>query len=69
MPHDEKSARHGGHDPKIVRDEHVGEVVPLLQVAQQVSAVRETGRRVLNMRHFDVQIIGGAVLHKGRSPR
>jgi preprotein translocase subunit SecA len=27
------------------------------------AVVRETGRRVLNMRHFDVQIIGGAVLH------
>ena len=28
--------------------------------------VREAGRRVLNMRHFDVQLIGGAVLHKGK---
>ena len=27
--------------------------------------VREAGRRVLNMRHFDVQLIGGMVLHKG----
>ncbi len=30
------------------------------------AVVREAGRRVLNMRHFDVQIIGGAVLHKGK---
>jgi preprotein translocase subunit SecA len=30
------------------------------------AVVRETGRRVLNMRHFDVQLIGGMVLHKGR---
>jgi preprotein translocase subunit SecA len=30
------------------------------------AAVREAGRRVLNMRHFDVQLIGGAVLHRGR---
>src|SRR5687768_9424905 len=29
------------------------------------AVVREAGRRVLNMRHFDVQIIGGAVLHSG----
>jgi preprotein translocase subunit SecA len=29
------------------------------------AAVREAGRRVLNMRHFDVQLIGGMVLHKG----
>jgi preprotein translocase subunit SecA len=30
------------------------------------AVVRETGRRVLNMRHFDVQLIGGIVLHRGR---
>ncbi|MEO5822914.1 MAG: preprotein translocase subunit SecA [Vicinamibacteraceae bacterium] len=28
--------------------------------------VREAGRRVLRMRHFDVQLIGGMVLHGGR---
>ena len=28
--------------------------------------VREAGRRVLNMRHFDVQLIGGMVLHSGQ---
>jgi preprotein translocase subunit SecA len=28
--------------------------------------VREAGRRVMNMRHFDVQLIGGLVLHDGR---
>ncbi len=27
---------------------------------------REAGRRVLNMRHFDVQLIGGMVLHRGK---
>ncbi|MHB1936481.1 MAG: preprotein translocase subunit SecA [Acidobacteriaceae bacterium] len=27
--------------------------------------VREAGRRVVNMRHFDVQLIGGMVLHQG----
>jgi preprotein translocase subunit SecA len=29
------------------------------------ATVREAGRRVLNMRHFDVQLLGGMVLHKG----
>src|SRR5205823_7832299 len=29
------------------------------------AVVREAGRRTLNMRHFDVQLIGGMVLHKG----
>ncbi|EAB5333188.1 preprotein translocase subunit SecA [Campylobacter jejuni] len=28
--------------------------------------VRETGKRTLNMRHFDVQLIGGMVLHDGK---
>jgi len=30
------------------------------------AVVREAGRRFLNMRHFDVQLIGGMVLHKGK---
>src|SRR5213080_1310852 len=30
------------------------------------AVVREAGRRVLGMRHFDVQLIGGATLHKGK---
>jgi preprotein translocase subunit SecA len=29
------------------------------------AVVREAGRRVLNMRHFDVQLIGGLTLHRG----
>ncbi|MPV77517.1 preprotein translocase subunit SecA [Campylobacter hepaticus] len=28
--------------------------------------VRETSKRTLNMRHFDVQLIGGMVLHEGK---
>ncbi len=30
------------------------------------AVVREAGRRVLGMRHFDVQLMGGLVLHKGQ---
>jgi preprotein translocase subunit SecA len=30
------------------------------------AVVREASRRVVGMRHFDVQMIGGAVLHSGR---
>src|SRR5512142_855165 len=30
------------------------------------AVVREAGWRFLNMRHFDVQLIGGMVLHKGK---
>src|SRR5690606_36122185 len=30
------------------------------------AAVREAARRALGMRHFDVQLIGGIVLHQGK---
>src|ERR1035437_8701810 len=30
------------------------------------AVVREAGRRFLNMRHFDVQLIGGIVLARGK---
>lgn len=30
------------------------------------ATVREAGKRVMNMRHFDVQLIGGMVLHSGK---
>jgi len=33
---------------------------------ESFAVCREAGRRVLNMRHFDVQLIGGVVLHRGR---
>ncbi|MGE0406820.1 MAG: preprotein translocase subunit SecA, partial [Candidatus Korobacteraceae bacterium] len=33
---------------------------------QAFAVCREAGRRVLNMRHFDVQLIGGMVLHEGK---
>ncbi|MFZ0408682.1 MAG: DEAD/DEAH box helicase, partial [Cyanobium sp.] len=33
---------------------------------QAFAVVREAGKRVLGMRHFDVQLIGGMVLHGGQ---
>ncbi|MEJ2109359.1 MAG: preprotein translocase subunit SecA [Acidobacteriota bacterium] len=30
------------------------------------AAVREAGKRVLKMRHYDVQLVGGITLHRGR---
>src|SRR5882672_3605106 len=35
-------------------------------LVEAFAVVREAGRRVLNMRHFDVQLIGGMVLHEGK---
>jgi preprotein translocase subunit SecA len=36
---------------------------------QAFAVVREAGKRVLGMRHFDVQLIGGMVLHDGQIHR
>src|SRR5437879_2530035 len=33
---------------------------------ESFAVVREAARRVLSMRHFDVQLIGGMVLHDGK---
>jgi preprotein translocase subunit SecA len=47
--------------------QRVANGVPLDDILVEAFAVcREAGRRVLNMRHFDVQLIGGVVLHRGR---
>jgi len=35
-------------------------------LAPAFALVREAGRRALNMRHFDVQLVGGVVLHEGK---
>src|SRR5437879_3372822 len=35
-------------------------------LVEAFAVVREAGRRFLNMRHFDVQLIGGMVLHRGK---
>ena len=40
---------------------------PLEDILPEAFAVtREAGKRILNMRHFDVQLIGGYALHQGR---
>jgi preprotein translocase subunit SecA len=47
--------------------EKISQGAPLDDLLNEAFAVvRETGRRVLNMRHFDVQLIGGVVLHQGK---
>jgi preprotein translocase subunit SecA len=47
------------------RDEALKAVLD--EILEEAFAVcREAGRRVLNMRHFDVQLIGGMVLHEGK---
>jgi len=43
------------------RREALEELLP-----EAFAVVREAGRRVLNMRHFDVQLLGGIALHNGK---
>ncbi len=45
-----------------------GETAAALEtiLPEAFAVCRETARRVLNMRHFDVQLIGGMVLHEGK---
>jgi len=47
------------------RTKLINEVLDELLV-EAFAVVREAGRRVLQMRHFDVQLIGGMVLHQGK---
>ncbi|QUL99641.1 MAG: preprotein translocase subunit SecA [Candidatus Fermentithermobacillus carboniphilus] len=46
---------------RIARGEPVDRLLP-----EAFATVREVSSRVLDMRHFDVQIMGGIVLHQGR---
>ncbi len=47
-------------EQKRIVQEALDEVLP-----EAFAVVREGSRRMLNMRHFDVQLIGGMVLHRG----
>ena len=53
---------------KEVETERAGALKEVLDelLEEAFAVVREAGRRVLNMRHFDVQLIGGMVLHEGK---
>ncbi|MFH0732579.1 MAG: preprotein translocase subunit SecA [Candidatus Omnitrophota bacterium] len=46
---------------KLLRNSLFDEILP-----EAFAVVREAAKRTVNMRHFDVQIIGGIVLHQGK---
>ncbi|NQW45443.1 MAG: preprotein translocase subunit SecA, partial [Deltaproteobacteria bacterium] len=46
---------------KIARGATVNDILP-----EAFAVAREAGKRAFNMRHFDVQMIGGMVLHSGK---
>ena len=58
---DQLRAKTSEFKERIERGESVEEILP-----EAFAVVREAGRRTLGERHFDVQLIGGIVLHEGR---
>lgn len=46
---------------RLAKGETLDDILP-----EAFAVVREASRRVLGMRHFDVQLIGGIVLHQGK---
>ncbi|MDP2798333.1 MAG: preprotein translocase subunit SecA, partial [Deltaproteobacteria bacterium] len=46
---------------RLANGESLDDILP-----EAFAVVRETARRVLGQRHFDVQIMGGIVLHQGK---
>ncbi|MGB9680698.1 MAG: preprotein translocase subunit SecA, partial [Minisyncoccia bacterium] len=46
---------------RLKRGETLDEILP-----EAFALVREAAKRTLNQRHFDVQLIGGIVLHQGK---
>ncbi len=46
---------------RLEKDEDLDDILP-----EAFAVVREAGIRVLGLRHYDVQLLGGMVLHKGQ---
>src|SRR5256884_1019756 len=58
---DELRAKTGTLRERVANGEELDSVLP-----EAFAIVREAGKRTLQMRHFDVQLIGGMVLHYGK---
>jgi preprotein translocase subunit SecA len=58
---DELRAKTGELKARVKDGATLDDVLP-----EAFAVVREAGRRTLNMRHFDVQLIGGMALHHGK---
>ncbi|HEY9800514.1 MAG TPA: preprotein translocase subunit SecA [Leptolyngbyaceae cyanobacterium] len=46
---------------RLAKGETLDDILP-----EAFAVVREAGRRVLGLRHFDVQLLGGVILHSGQ---
>jgi preprotein translocase subunit SecA len=61
LPDDRLAARAAEFRQRLEKGESLEDLLP-----EVFATVREVGRRVLAMRHFDVQLVGGVVLHEGK---
>ena len=61
MSDDQLKAQTGTFKQRIEQGEPLDDLLP-----EAFATVREASLRTLNMRHFDVQLIGGIVLHQGK---
>ncbi|HEU5360755.1 MAG TPA: preprotein translocase subunit SecA [Candidatus Deferrimicrobiaceae bacterium] len=61
LPDDRLAARTAEFRQRLSMGESLDDLLP-----EVFATVRETGKRVLAMRHFDVQLVGGVVLHEGK---
>jgi len=61
LPDDRLAGRTAEFRQRLEKGESVDDLLP-----EVFATVREVGRRVLAMRHFDVQLVGGVVLHEGK---
>lgn len=61
MSDDELKAQTPFFRERLVKGETTDQLLP-----DAFACIREASRRVLGMRHYDVQIIGGIVLHQGK---
>src|SRR5258706_63190 len=69
-PNGAEAETEDGPDPDRAKRFEKEQYEALQEVLKEIlveafAVVREAGRRVLNMRHFDVQLIGGMVQHEG----
>jgi len=46
---------------RLAKGDQINDILP-----ESFSVVREASKRVLGLRHFDVQLIGGLILHEGK---
>lgn len=60
LSEDQLKAKTGEFKERLDKGEPLDSLLP-----EAYAVVRETGRRVLGMRHYDVQMIGGIAMHRG----